>query len=70
MANLSTEEPDALVRARPGLWEPWVGNDPRPPDPPAPTARPERSLHCVRRFTPTRRSFSPFRASDVHPSVR
>jgi hypothetical protein len=21
--NLSAEEPDALVRARPGLWEPW-----------------------------------------------
>ena len=23
MANLSAEEPDALMRARPGLWEPW-----------------------------------------------
>ena len=23
MANLSVEEPDALMRARPGLWEPW-----------------------------------------------
>jgi len=23
MANLSLEEPDALMRARPGLWEPW-----------------------------------------------
>ena len=23
MANLSVEEPDALVCARPGLWEPW-----------------------------------------------
>ena len=33
MANLSAEEPDALVRARPGLWEPWVGNDPGPPGP-------------------------------------
>ena len=31
MANLSVEEPDALVCARPGLWEPWVGNDPGPP---------------------------------------
>ena len=24
MANPSLEEPDALVCARPGLWEPWV----------------------------------------------
>jgi hypothetical protein len=23
MANLSDEEPDALMCARPGLWEPW-----------------------------------------------
>jgi hypothetical protein len=23
MANLSVEEPDALMCARPGLWEPW-----------------------------------------------
>ena len=23
MANLLVEEPDALMRARPGLWEPW-----------------------------------------------
>ena len=23
LANLSAEEPDALMRARPGLWEPW-----------------------------------------------
>lgn len=23
MANLSVEEPDALMRARPDLWEPW-----------------------------------------------
>ena len=23
MANLSVEEPDALMRSRPGLWEPW-----------------------------------------------
>src|SRR5262249_57167794 len=23
MANLSAEEPDALMRARPGLWERW-----------------------------------------------
>jgi hypothetical protein len=22
------------MRARPGLWEPWVGNDPGPPSPP------------------------------------
>ncbi len=34
MVNLSVEEPDALVRARPGLWEPWVGNCPGPPGPP------------------------------------
>ena len=31
MAKLLVEEPDALVRARPGLWEPWVGNYPGPP---------------------------------------
>jgi len=31
MANLSIEEPYALMRARTGLWEPWVGNDPGPP---------------------------------------
>jgi hypothetical protein len=23
MAKLLAEEPDALMRARPGLWEPW-----------------------------------------------
>jgi hypothetical protein len=23
MAKLPAEEPDALMRARPGLWEPW-----------------------------------------------
>ena len=33
MANLSVEEPYALMRARTGLWEPWVGNDPGPPGP-------------------------------------
>ena len=32
-AKLSTEEPDALMRARPGLWEPWGGNAPGPPGP-------------------------------------
>ena len=31
MVNLSIEEPDALMCARPGLWEPLVGNDPGPP---------------------------------------
>ena len=31
MAKLLVEEPDALMRARPDLWEPWVGNDPGPP---------------------------------------
>ena len=31
MANLSVEEPDALMCARPGLWEPWAGNCPGPP---------------------------------------
>ena len=31
MANLSVEEPYALMRARTGLWEPRVGNDPGPP---------------------------------------
>jgi len=31
MVNLSVEEPDALMCARPGLWEPRVGNDPGPP---------------------------------------
>ena len=34
MAKLLVEEPDALMRARPGLWEPWGGNDPGPPGPP------------------------------------
>jgi hypothetical protein len=33
MVNLSVEEPDALMCARPGLWEPWVGNCPGPPGP-------------------------------------
>ena len=33
MAKLLVEEPDALMRARPGLWEPWEGNDPGPPGP-------------------------------------
>ncbi len=33
MANLSVEEPDALMCARPDLWEPRVGNDPGPPGP-------------------------------------
>jgi len=33
MANLSIEEPDALMRARPDLWEPWGSNAPRPPGP-------------------------------------
>ena len=31
MANLSVEEPYALMWARTGLWEPRVGNDPGPP---------------------------------------
>ena len=33
MTKLLVEEPDALMRARPGLWEPWGGNDPGPPGP-------------------------------------
>jgi hypothetical protein len=33
MVNLLVEEPYALVRARTGLWEPWVGYDPGPPGP-------------------------------------
>jgi len=33
MVNLSVEEPDALMCARPGLWEPWVSNHPGPPGP-------------------------------------
>ncbi len=33
MANLSVEEPDALMCARPDLWEPWAGNCPGPPGP-------------------------------------
>ena len=33
MVNLSVEEPDALMCARPDLWEPWVSNHPRPPGP-------------------------------------
>ena len=35
MANLLVEEPDALMCARPDLWEPWVSNHPGPPGPPA-----------------------------------
>ena len=31
MANLSVEEPYALMRARTGLREPWAGNCPGPP---------------------------------------
>jgi hypothetical protein len=33
MANLLVEEPDALMCARPDLWEPWVSNRPGPPGP-------------------------------------
>ena len=33
MAKLLVEEPDALMRARPDLWEPWVSNHPGPPGP-------------------------------------
>ena len=33
MAKLSVEEPDALMGARPDLWEPWAGNCPGPPGP-------------------------------------
>ena len=38
-ANLSAEEPYALMRARTGPWEPRVGNDPRPPGPTRATSR-------------------------------
>ncbi len=31
MAKLSVDEPDALMCARPDLWEPWAGNCPGPP---------------------------------------
>lgn len=31
MANLPVEEPDALMCARPDLWERWVSNHPAPP---------------------------------------
>ena len=34
MATLSVEEPDALMCARPDLWEPWAGKCPGPPGPP------------------------------------
>ena len=44
-ANLSAEEPYALMRARTGLWEPRVGNDPRRPGPESATSRAE--LHSV-----------------------
>jgi hypothetical protein len=37
MAKLSVEEPDALMCARPDLWEPWAGNCPGPPGPPQDT---------------------------------
>ena len=33
MANLSIEEPYAVMPARTGLWEPRDGNDPGPPGP-------------------------------------
>ena len=33
-----SEEPYALMRARTGLWGPWVGNDPGPPGPRLSTA--------------------------------
>ena len=33
-----SEEPDALMCARPDLWEPWAGNRPGPPGPEAETA--------------------------------
>ena len=33
MVNLSVEEPDVLMCARPGLREPWVSNHPGPPGP-------------------------------------
>ena len=42
MANLSVEEPDALMRARPDLWELWGSNAPEPPGPGDENAR------CVR----------------------
>ena len=45
MANLSVEEPYALMWARTGLWEPWVGNDPRPPGPEKFEVAPK--THCV-----------------------
>jgi hypothetical protein len=41
-----TEEPYALVRARTGLWEPWVGNRPGPPGP--------RRVGCSNRSCPPR----------------
>ncbi len=31
VVNLTVEEPDALMCARPDLWEPWAGNCPGPP---------------------------------------
>jgi hypothetical protein len=51
MVNLSVEEPDALMRARPDLWEPWVGNDPGPPGPMRVTERgirPAKGPFCAR----------------------
>lgn len=39
MANLLAEEPDALMCARPDLWERWVSNHPTPPGP--------KPLRCV-----------------------
>ena len=51
MANLSVEEPDALMCARPGLWEPRAGNGPGPPGP-----KREAGLRLdVRRRTPRRK---------------
>ena len=48
VANLSVEEPDALMCARPGLWEPWVGNCPGPPGPPHETKSPTNGLFLVK----------------------
>ncbi len=52
MANLSVEEPDALVRARPGLWEPWVGNDPGPPGPWGPRSVTPESFRAISQLHP------------------
>jgi hypothetical protein len=49
MVNLSVEEPDALMRARPDLWEPRVATPLRPTQ-----VVVEKKLDCLVRRPPMR----------------